>query len=103
VENLWVFYLVSWIDFALGLVVAALAVWAFADCLTKAPAQFQRAFKRTKGFWLALTGGAAAFSALGLVGGGSLLIALIAATVAGVYLADVRPAVGSEPKGPSTW
>ena len=33
-------------------VVAGLAVWAFVDCLTKAPVQFQRAFKRTKGFWL---------------------------------------------------
>lgn len=102
-QNVWVFYIVNAIDFALALVAAGLAVWAVVDCLTKAPAQFQRAFKRTKGFWLALTGGAAVFSALGLLGGGSLLIALIVATVAGVYLADVRPAVGLEPKGPSSW
>ena len=99
----WVFLLVRFIDIALALVVAGLAVWAFVDCLTKAPVQFQRAFKRTKGFWLALTGGAALFSLLGVLGAGFFLFALISATAAGVYLADVRPAVGLESKGPNNW
>ncbi|HST72088.1 MULTISPECIES: DUF2516 family protein [Kocuria] len=100
----WVFYLVRWIDIALALVVAGLAAWAFVDCVTKAPIQFQRAFKRTKGFWLALTGGSLAFTAFTLlVQRPSLFILLIAGTAVGVYLADVRPAVGLESKGPSNW
>ncbi|MCD1145874.1 DUF2516 family protein [Kocuria sp. LUK] len=102
-EHAWVFLLVRWIDLVLAVVVAGLAVWALIDCLTRSPVQFQRAFKRTKGFWLALTAGAAVFSVLGVLGGGSLLIALIAATIAGVYLADVRPAVSLESKGPGSW
>nr|WP_232319462.1 DUF2516 family protein [Kocuria turfanensis] len=99
----WVFYLVRFIDIALALVVAGLAVWAFVDCLTKAPVQFQRAFKRTKGFWLALTGGSLAFTVFTLLLRPSLFVLLIAGTAVGVYLADVRPAVGLESKGPNSW
>lgn len=100
----WVFSLVRLIDIALALVVAGLAVWAFVDCLSKAPEQFQRAFKRTKGFWLALTGGSLAFTVLTLLLlNPSLFILLIAGTAVGVYLADVRPAVGLESKGPNNW
>ena len=101
----WVFLVTHYIDLALSLVVLVLAAWAFVDCLLKAPVQFQRAFKRTKGFWLALTGGSLAFTLLNAfaLGGSSLFILLIAATVVGVYLADVRPAVGLESKGPNNW
>lgn len=98
----WVFSLVRLIDIALALVVAGLAVWAFVDCLSKAPVQFQRASRRTKGFWLALTGGSVAFTVLTLLNP-SLFILLIAGTAVGVYLADVRPAVGLESKGPNNW
>ena len=100
----WVFLLVRFIDIALALVVAGLAVWAFVDCLTKAPVQFQRAFKRTKGFWLALTGGSLAFTVFTLMLlRPSLFVLLIAGTAVGVYLAEVRPAVGLESKGPNNW
>lgn len=99
----WAIELARYIDSGLSLLALALAAWAFVDCLTKAPIQFQRAAKRTKGFWLALTGGAALFSLLGVLGAGFLLFALLSATVAGVYLADVRPAVGLESKGPGAW
>lgn len=100
----WVFSLVRLIDIALALVVAGLAAWAFVDCLTKAPVQFERAFKRTKGFWLALTGGSLLFTGFTLLFlNPSLFILLIAGTAVGVYLADVRPAVGLESKGPNSW
>ena len=99
----WAILLAGLIDRALSLLVFVLAAWAFVDCLTKASVQFQRAFKRTKGFWLALTGGAAVFSLFGVLSPGLFLFALIAATVAGVYLTDVRPAVGLESKGPGSW
>ena len=100
----WVFYLVRFIDLALAAVVVGLAAWAFVDCLTKAPVQFQRAFKRTKGFWLALTGGSLAFTAFTLLLlRPSRFVLLIAGTAVGVYLADVRPAVGLESKGSGNW
>ena len=55
--------------------------------------------KRSKGFWMALTGGAAVVSVLGLlaslsgVGTNSMLLQLIAVTIAGVFLAGVYPSV----------
>ena len=103
-EHAWVFLLVRWIDLVLAAVVAGLAVWALIDCLTRSPVQFQRAFKRTKGFWLALTGGSLAFTVFTLMLlRPSLFVLLIAGTAVGVYLADVRPAVGLESKGPNNW
>ncbi len=80
-----------------GLIMAVLTVgfliakvWAIADCATRASDAFPAAGKRTKGFWLALTG-VAAFTVLlgspiGIFGLGGLIVALI-------YLLDVRPAV----------
>jgi hypothetical protein len=82
---------VYWI---LGLVALALELWAFADCLRHKPTLFVAASKRTKMFWLALTGVAVAIGLLTLPTAGSMLIFSIAAvTAACVYLADVRPAV----------
>ena len=39
----------------------------------------------------------------GYPGQGSLILMLIAATIAGVYLADVKPAVSSESGNPGYW
>ena len=65
-------------------------VWALADCATRASDAFPAAGKRTKGFWLALTGVAALTvlfgSPIGIFGLGGLIVSL-------VYLVDVRPAV----------
>ncbi|WP_284985501.1 DUF2516 family protein [Arthrobacter sp. fls2-241-R2A-172] len=78
-----------------GLVALALELWAFADCLRHRPTLFVAASKRTKTFWLALTGVALAIGALSLWGaGGSFsLFGIAAVTAASVYLADVRPAL----------
>lgn len=83
---------------ALGFIALGIEVWALADCVRRPGAAFEGAFKRTKGFWLALTGGAvlvgllSALSSLNGLGGFNLfqLVAVIAACV---YLADVKPAV----------
>ncbi|BCT74936.1 hypothetical protein SCMU_07780 [Sinomonas cyclohexanicum] len=99
--------LIYWIQFATfyvaGFVCAAIAVWAFVDCLIRKGPRFEANSKRTKGFWLALTGGAAFVTLLGLLVptsgllsfGGYGLFNIAAVTAAGVYLADVRPAVAS--------
>ena len=102
-------------DYAVTLVVAALSLLAVFDCLRRKAPQFERAWKRTKTFWLALTAASAVVSVLGAVsstvnllrvgypGTGSMLLLLIAATIAGVYLADVKPAVAGEAESPGYW
>jgi hypothetical protein len=76
---------------ALYLVVFVLAAWSLIDAAVRPPAAFVNAGKRTKKFWVLVTAVATAISFAGLGGGGFLVI--IAAVAAGVYLADVRPAV----------
>lgn len=82
----------SWVGLALGALALGIQVWALVDVLMTRADAFVAADKRTKGFWLAVTGVA---SAIGLVhffqpfG----LFNLIAIVAAAVYLTDVRPAV----------
>ncbi|MFC3298291.1 DUF2516 family protein [Arthrobacter agilis] len=80
---------------ALGLVALGIEVWALSDCLRRPKTAFEAAFKRTKGFWLALTGGAVVVGLLSALGsnGGFNLFQLVAIIAACVYLADVKPAV----------
>ncbi|MEZ2391971.1 DUF2516 family protein [bacterium RCC_150] len=88
-------YLQSGIFFILALVAFAFELWALVDCLRHKPSSFEAASKRTKTFWLALTGVAAVVGGLSvLAGGGGLgIFAIAAVTASCVYLADVRPAV----------
>lgn len=108
--------IISWTNVAVMVFVAVICSLAFFHCLAKTKAiQFQRAFKRTRNFWMIATGiscavtvltGAPAF--LSALSGGVILepisfVPLITATVCGVYLADVKPAVDVESQGPSPW
>ncbi|HET7476936.1 MAG TPA: DUF2516 family protein [Dermatophilaceae bacterium] len=79
---------------ALALGVAALGMEAFAlvDAARHRPDAFVAAGKRTKGFWLAVTGVAAAVGLLS-VASPLNLFSLLGVVGAGVYLADVRPAL----------
>ena len=64
-------------------------IWAIADCATRQADAFPAAGKRTRPFWLLLTGAAALtalFSPLGIFGLAGLVVSL-------VYLLDVRPRV----------
>lgn len=94
--------------FILALVALGIEVWAFFDCLRHKANAFEAVSKRTKTFWLALTGGALAIGALSVLGGGGGgllgplgLFGLAAVTAASVYLADVRPAVKDAGRGGS--
>lgn len=86
------FELQGWVALLLG--VAALGIQAFAlvDCLTQRPDAFLAASKRTKGFWLAITGVATALGFVSITNPLNLF-SLVAVVAAAVYLADVRPAV----------
>jgi O-antigen/teichoic acid export membrane protein len=102
-----IYYVESGIYLVLGVVAFALEAWALFDCLRHKASAFEAVSKRTKTFWLALTGGAFAvglfslLSQLGSGGGaGSLgIFGLAAVTAASVYLADVRPAVKDAGRG----
>lgn len=91
-------YVRYFVNLILSLVLAVAAIYALVWAVRASDYAYQSAFKRTKGFWVAVTGASAAFSVLMLVqawsfGSGSLFIQLVAATAVGVFLADVRPAV----------
>lgn len=102
----------------LGLVAFGVQLWAFGHAVRTPAADFERVYKRTKTFWSALTGGAAflgfiyvivPISTLRSPGlGFGMLLTLASVTAAGVYLADVRPALaevrgrGNQNRG-SSW
>jgi hypothetical protein len=84
----------------LSLAVFAVQVWAVVDAAVRPAATFRRAGKRTKTFWLSITGAAAALGfiaiprplGVGISGPFALVgVASLIATI--VYLVDVRPAV----------
>ena len=77
---------------AVGLVAFGLSLWALVDAGSRPAGAFTSAGKRTKTFWLVLTALATALTFVG-VGGGLSFFTLGSAIVAGIYLADVRPAV----------
>jgi hypothetical protein len=91
----------------LALVALGLELWAVADCARHRANAFEATGKRTKTFWLALTGGAALVGVISLFssGGGFFgtlgLFGLAAVVAASVYLADVRPAVKDAGRGGS--
>ena len=94
--------------FILALVALGLELWAFVDCARHRANAFEATGKRTKAFWLALTGGAALIGVISMFGGGGGgffgtlgLFGLAAVVAASVYLADVRPAVKDAGRGGS--
>lgn len=97
----WIFLILSGVSFVLCLISLIHAA------VTK-PHVFVAADKRTKTFWLLITGGATLLAFLSLpVGGprmGSFLLTILPLVAAGIYLTDVRPALkeyGNRPRGGS--
>lgn len=83
---------------ALYLAVLVMCVIALADAARRPASAFTTSGKRTKGFWLVVLGIATAVAFVAVpypvgIGGMGFFIAGIAAAAAGVYLADVRPAI----------
>ncbi|WP_336922473.1 DUF2516 family protein [Aquipuribacter sp. SD81] len=77
--------------YALTLAAFAICVWALVDALRRPAAAFEYAGKRTKRFWSILLAVAVALAFVSI--GGGFFFVVIAVVAAGVYLADVRPAV----------
>lgn len=98
-----------WILLLAALMAVVVQLWALVDCLMAKPADFERTFKRTKQFWLLITGLSVLAGLLyffNLAPSFGLLLNVAGCVGAGVYLADVRPALrearrgGSRPMGP---
>jgi hypothetical protein len=87
-----------WLLFVIGWGITVFTLWALIDCAIRKGPAFPAAGKLTKPTWLLMTGLSTLVSLLPGVG----LLAIVATTVAAVYLADVRPAV-REISGPSRW
>lgn len=82
----------SWIVLLLSVVALGVEVYAFVDCVRRRPDAFTAAGKRTKSFWLIVT---VIAMLLGIVSLAQLpgILAIVAVIAAGVYLADVKPAL----------
>lgn len=84
----------GYVLFALTIAALAVEVFALVHALKTRQDAFVAAGKRTKNFWLGVTGVACLLGFVAL-GGGLLFLGIIGFVAAGVYLADVRPAVES--------
>lgn len=84
----------STIALVLSLAILAMEVFAFVDALRHRADAYVSAGKRTKPIWLVVTGVAVVLGFLTL-GNPLNLFAMLGVLGAGVYLADVRPAVQS--------
>lgn len=82
----------SLLQTVVGVAVFAMMVWALVDCARTRADAFPAAGKRTKQFWLLLTGGATLIGFIFLANPFNLFN-LVAVVAAGVYHADVKPAV----------
>lgn len=76
----------------IGVAVFAMMAWALIDCARTRPDAFPAAGKRSKQFWLLLTGAATLIGFIFLFHPFNL-INIIAVVAAAVYHADVKPAV----------
>lgn len=100
--------MIAWLQlivyYALFTAVFLLCLYALVDAARRPPRAFETAGKRTKTFWMVLLGvaTAVAFAALPIPGGPGMpmFLALGSAVAAGVYLADVRPAIRPYSGGP---
>ncbi|MEU9834917.1 DUF2516 family protein [Streptosporangium sp. NPDC048047] len=94
--------LIFWV---LSIAAFAMSAWALFHAVRTSAQAFAVAGKKSKKFWLIVLGLAALFSfasAVGYfgIGLGQLNIFAIAAVIAaGIYLADVKPAVGEVGRG----
>jgi hypothetical protein len=71
----------------------AVTLFALVDALRHRPDAYVAAGKRTKTFWVAIVAVATALCFVFVGGGVPNFLSIIGVVAAGVYLADVRPAV----------
>jgi Na+/phosphate symporter len=87
----WLSDLQRYIVLGLGIAALGVEVYACVDCVRRRPDAFVAAGKRTKQFWMLVTGLAVLLGFVSLRSVG--ILAIVAIIAAGVYLADVKPAL----------
>ncbi|TWE07301.1 DUF2516 family protein [Rudaeicoccus suwonensis] len=86
------FHLQAYVGLVLGVILFAMQVFAFIDCLRRRSDAFTAAGKLSKPAWLAITGVAMVLGFLSIEAPLSIF-EIVAVVGAAVYLADVRPAI----------
>ncbi|MFK5635623.1 MULTISPECIES: DUF2516 family protein [unclassified Ornithinimicrobium] len=87
-----IFQVQSLLQSVVGVALLAMMVWALVDCLRTRADAFPAAGKRTKNFWLLLTGIASVVGFIFMFSPFNIFN-VAAVVVAAVYHADVKPAV----------
>ncbi len=82
----------GWIILGLGLLALAAEVYALVHAVRQRPDAFTATGKQTKVFWVAALV-IATLLGFAVLGSGFGLLSIIGIVIAGVYLADVRPAI----------
>ncbi len=96
----------SWVLLALGVAALAVEIFAFVDALRHRSDAYPAAGKRTKPFWLVITGICLAVGFVTVFNVIGSILGIVAFVGSAVYLADVRPALrqvtgrGSSSSGP---
>ena len=96
----------AWITIGLAFVAFGIELYAFVHAVLQRPDAYEAAGKRTKGFWTLVTALCvlAGFVTLVAFGGAAFgIISLVAVVGAGVYLADVKPAIAEALSRSSGW
>lgn len=88
-----IFELQNWLFRALLLALVAAEVWALINALRFRPGAYTAASKRTKTFWSLMAAGSVLLGLLALWGLSPYLLGIIGIVMAGVFLADVLPAL----------
>jgi hypothetical protein len=94
-------HVLYWVNLLLVVFAILIEVVAFGHCLLQRPDAFSAINTLPKGAWLAMIGGSALLTLI--AGGTFLMLALIAITIAAVYLLDVRPALRDAIDGRGSW
>lgn len=89
----WVFLIEQWVLLGLSTVLLGVEVWALFHALRFRADAYTAAGKSTKTVWALATGGAVVLGLLSVVGNLGLMLTLVAIVIAGVFLADVYPAL----------
>ncbi|MCT2025472.1 DUF2516 family protein [Dermabacter hominis] len=86
-----------YLSLALAVVFVAIEAWALVNALRFPARAYDAAFKRTKTFWALMTAGALVIGVVTGLGRGvgpfTIMLQIIGFVMAGVFLADVLPAL----------
>ncbi|OLE26219.1 MAG: hypothetical protein AUG44_13695 [Actinobacteria bacterium 13_1_20CM_3_71_11] len=103
---IFVWQILSWVNFILFLAILVVEIVAFVNCLTQRAEAFPVVGSISKAGWLGITGAAAFFTLIlgsAFIYGPYAIFGMIAVAATLVYLLDVRPALRDAVDGHGSW